>query len=264
MTILKKFGALTGASSLIAAGIVAVAATTASAAPVQIVWDSEYYTMTSTGQLTVTGCEGGTVTVTTPDEVEKEIAMTGASATVDFTFPEGYYGDFTAAALCLQPVADGEPVTSEATTDTYVLNEEITAIPENFFAGDTVSITAKEFLPGSKVTLTVTDAAGTTVYTQVLGNADDNLTVKADVVFPESLECGTYDVEIASAEQSLGAELYICGDRDDDDTPSPSPSPSPSASASPSVSPTAPAPSVGPTTPGPKNPGRPGLPSTGN
>lgn len=43
MSILKKLGAITGASALVGAGLVAVSGSLAMAAPMTASWDSAYY-----------------------------------------------------------------------------------------------------------------------------------------------------------------------------------------------------------------------------
>ncbi|WP_040284615.1 hypothetical protein [Tessaracoccus massiliensis] len=251
MNILKKLGALAGASALAATGIVAVATTTASAQPVTAAFDQAYYTIGGTATLTVGGCAaGGVLEIAVPGEEEDRVinVVEPAEPTViEITLPENTFGEMGAAARCTEPVEGGQPTVTTAEAQAYILNQTISANPSVFEAGEEISVTAGEFLAGETATMKVTPrGGGEVVYTHEMGTvAEDRGSVTAPVTFPADIECGLYDVTVSTVTNAATATLNICGQDDDDETP-------------PTVTPTA-DPTVAPT-----QPTRPGLPKTGN
>ena len=262
MSILKKLGAITGASALVGAGLVAVSGSLAMAAPMTASWDSAYYVPGDTATLTVAGCEaGGTANVGLPGASEYQkilVPESGVIAPIEFTTPDDRYGNLEADVYCTtteNPTGDG----TDATAAAYVLGSKLTAVPSSFKLGDTIEVTAGEFVPGDAVTLKVNTQAGKTVWTMQMGTAGEDKEAVSKVTFPDTLECGTYIVNVSSKSavkaNEVEAELYMCGA-----TPTPTPSATSSASSTPTVKPS---PSKSPTKAPTKKPGKPGLPHTG-
>ena len=262
MSILKKLGAITGASALVGAGLVAVSGSLAMAAPMTASWDSTYYLPGETATLTVAGCEaGGTANVGLPGASEYQkivVPESGVIAPIEFTTPADRYGNLEADVYCTtteNPTGDG----TDATAAAYVLGSKLTAVPSSFKLGETIEVTAGEFVPGDAVTLKVNTQAGKTVWTLPMGTAGEDKSAVSKVTFPDTLQCGTYIVNVSSKSDvkanEVEAELYMCGA-----TPTPTPTATSSASSTPTVKPS---PSKSPTKAPTKKPGKPGLPHTG-
>ena len=254
MTILKKLGAVAGASALVGAGLVAFGGSAAQAADFSAVFDASYYLPGDTATLNLADCAAGnTLVVAVGDSEEQEsvVPESGVIAPVIFEIPEDVAGELGALARCIDP-ADN---TTEVTAEAYILNQTIEANPASFPSGTPTEITAGEFIPGSDVTLRVNTQGddAETVWSTSMGVAGDDMLVVKTITFPTSLPCAVYDVHVSSqgaeVDNSVVAELRLCGA-----TSSPSPSATPSASATPTVTP-----SATPT----KKPTKPGLPSTG-
>lgn len=256
MTILKKLGAVAGASALVGAGLVAFGGSVAQAAEFSANFDASYYLPGDTATLNLADCApGNTLVVAVGDAEEQEgvVPESGVIAPVTFEIPEDVAGPLRATAQCI----DDEDNTTEVKPEAYILNQTIKANPASFPSGTPTEITAGEFVPGSDVTLRVNTQGddAETVWSTSMGVAGDNMLVVKSVTFPTSLPCAVYDVHVSSqgaeVDNSVVAELRLCGATS-------SPSPSPSASASASATPTV-TPSATPT----KKPTKPGLPSTG-
>lgn len=253
MTILKKLGAVAGASALVGAGLVAFGGSAAQAAEFSVEFDADYYTPGSTATITAADCGvGNTVEFGLPGEeetIEVAVGADGSIAPQKFDIPERTYGDMSVVASCVTPAGDVTEVTAEA----YILNQTIEANPASFPSGTPTEITAGEFIPGSDVTLRVNTQGddAETVWSTSMGVAGDDMLVVKSVTFPTSLPCAVYDVHVSSqgaeVDNSVVAELRLCGATS-------SPSPTASASVTPSATP-----SATPT----KKPTKPGLPSTG-
>lgn len=267
MTILKKLGALTGASALVAAGLVAVSGSLAFAADLTAEWDANYYLPGDTATLKVTGCEpGGTINVGLPGASEYQeipVPADGVIAPITYKTPSDKYGAIKARVYCVteaNPSGNGTDVTAES----YILGSKLTAVPSSFQLGDTIEVTAGEFVPGAKVTLRVNTQDGSkTLWSTPMGNANEDRVAVSDVTFPTTLECGTYTVHVSSQgaerDNAVEAQLYMCGAKP---TESPTPTTKPSETPTPKPSQTAtskPTPTKTPT----KKPSKPGLPHTG-
>lgn len=262
MSILKKLGAITGASALVGAGLVAVSGSLAMAAPINATWDSAYYLPGETATLNITGCEpGGTARVGMPgatEYVDVPVAEDGTIAPQTYVTPDKQYGDLLARVICVteeNPSGTGNDSSPKA----YVLGQSLRAVPSSFKLGDTIEVTAGEFVPGDAVTLKVNTQAGKTVWTMPMGTTGEDKRVVSKVTFPDTLECGTYIINVSSKSavkaNEVEAELYMCGA-----TPTPTPTATSSASSTPTVKPS---PSKSPTKAPTKKPGKPGLPHTG-
>lgn len=256
MTILKKLGAVAGASALVGAGLVAFGGSVAQAADFSAVFDASYYLPGDTATLNLAGCAAGnTLRVAVGDAAPTEsvVPESGVIAPVIFEIPEDVAGELGALARCIDP-ADN---TTEVTAEAYILDQTLEANPASFPSGTPTEITAGEFIPGSDVTLRVNTQGddAETVWSTSMGVAGDDMLVVKSVTFPTSLPCAVYDVHVSSqgaeVDNSVVAELRLCGATS-------SPSPTASASATPTVTPSA-TPSATPT----KKPTKPGLPSTG-
>lgn len=255
MTFFTKLSALTGASALVAAGLVAFAGQSASAADFGIAWDANYYLPGDTATLTTTGCAAGnTVEFFLPggeDPVEVTVPEDGNVAAETIEIPEDVAGVLGATATCTTPGEGDEPdQTVQAEAEAHILDQQLKAVPSEFTLGEAVTLTAGEFVPGAKVTLRVNTLDGEqTLWSHEMGDAGEDLLAVSDVTFPTSLECGTYSVLVSSSgaevDNSVEADLVLCGA-----TPSPSPSPSVSPSVKPSATPTG-------------KPQTPGLPNAG-
>ncbi|RMB59633.1 hypothetical protein [Tessaracoccus antarcticus] len=263
MKLFKKVGALTSASALAGLAVFAGAVSVANAAPVTLVIAPNYVVPGESVTVTIDGCSVGS-TLDLMENGEPSLSETviegGLPWTAEFGYKEleaGTVYDFS--VTCTPAEGSDEAVTSASDTVTVFGASYLEAEPDTFHTGETVSITAGDFLPGTAVTLAVIPSGSeVSVYSSALGTAADDFSVTGDVVFPEDLECGTYTVEITGGDDSVSAELSICGAT----TPEPSPSPSVSASATPTLAPSAsPQPSA---TASPTRPTNPGLPSTGN
>lgn len=262
MTIIKKLGALTGASALVAAGLVAFAGQSASAADFGIGWDADYYLPGDTAVLTAVGCAPGNVVefyLPGEDEViEVDVYEDGDIPAQSVDIPEDVAGELFAYAICITPAWGEEPEEEvDAEAEAYILDKTLTAVPSQFQLGDPVEITAGEFVPGALVTLRVNTIDGEeTLWSHEMGYAGEDRLAVSDVTFPTTLACGLYNVHVSSSgavvDNFVEADLTLCGAAA---SPSPSPSTSPSASASP----TAPATPTATATPG-----KPGLPSSGH
>lgn len=259
MTILKKLGAVAGASALVGAGLVAFGGSAANAADFSATFDASYYLPGDTATVTLANCAAGnTLVVAVGDAPEQEsvVPENGVIAPVTFEIPDNVAGKLGASALCID--ADN---TTEVTAEAYILNQTIKANPASFPSGTPTEITAGEFIPGSDVTLRVNTQGddAETVWSTSMGVAGDNMLVVKTVTFPTSLPCAVYDVHVSSegadVDNFVVAELRLCGATS-------SPSPSPSASATPSATPTV-TPSATPSATPTKKPTKPGLPSTG-
>lgn len=268
MNILKKLGALAGASALVGTGIVAVAGGVAFA-DVEPRLDAEYYTIGGTATLSIGNCEAGSELIVqtnhTPDLVETTVAESGVIEDITIQLDENVYGPLDVRVTCNTPEGSTE-APSEVDLDAYILNQTISANPSVFEAGEEISVTAGEFLAGETATMKVTPrGGGEVVYTQEMGTvAEDRGSVTAPVTFPADIECGLYDVTVSTVTNAATATLNICGQDDDDETPSPTPTPEPTVTptADPTVAPTV-TPTADPTV-APTQPTRPGLPKTGN
>ena len=254
MTILKKLGAVAGASALVGAGLVAFGGSAAQAADFSANFDASYYLPGDTATLNLADCAAGnTLRVAVGDAAPTEsvVPESGVIAPVIFEIPEDVAGELGALARCIDP-ADN---TTEVTAEAYILDQTLEANPASFPSGTPTEITAGEFIPGSDVTLRVNTQGddAETVWSTSMGVAGDDMLVVKTITFPTSLPCAVYDVHVSSqgaeVDNSVVAELRLCGA-----TSSPSPSASASASATPTVTP-----SATPT----KKPTKPGLPSTG-
>lgn len=250
MTILKKLGAVAGASALVGAGLVAFGGSAAQAADFSAVFDASYYLPGDTATLNLADCAAGnTLVVAVGDAAPTESVVpdNGVIAPVTFEIPEDVAGELGALARCIDP-ADN---TTEVTAEAYILDQTLEANPASFPSGTPTEITAGEFIPGSDVTLRVNTQGddAETVWSTSMGVAGDDMLVVKSVTFPTSLPCAVYDVHVSSqgaeVDNSVVAELRLCGATS---------SPSASASATPTVTP-----SATPT----KKPTKPGLPSTG-
>lgn len=254
MTILKKLGAVAGASALVGAGLVAFGGSAAEAADFSANFDASYYLPGDTATLNLADCApGNTLVVAVGDAEEQESVVpdNGVIAPVTFEIPEDVAGELRARAECIA----GDDDTTEVTAEAYILDRTIKANPASFPSGTPTEITAGEFLPGSDVTLRVNTQGddAETVWSTSMGVAGDDMLVVKSVTFPTSLPCAVYDVHVSSqgaeVDNFVVAELRLCGATS---------SPSASASATPTVTPSA-TPSATPT----KKPTKPGLPSTG-
>lgn len=265
MKFFKKVSALTSASAMTGLVVFAGAVGVANAAPVTLVIEPEFLAPGGTATILIDGCAVGsslTLSINGAEDFTEVVEKMPYTIDVTYELAEGFeFGTNDVAVSC----ASAETTTSANDSLTLFGRDYVEAIPDTFYAGDTISITAGDFLPGDAVTLEVlADDSEDVVYFKGLGTAKADFSVTGDVAFPKDLECGEYDVVITGGEYSSSAGLYICG------KPTPEPSASPSASASPSVSPSA-SPSVSPSasaqpsaTTSPTRPVNPGLPSTGN
>ena len=246
MTILKKLGAVAGASALVGAGLVAFGGSAAQAADFSANFDASYYLPGDTATLNLADCAAGnTLRVAVGDAAPTEsvVPESGVIAPVTFEIPEDVAGELRARAQCI--AADDD--TTEVTAEAYILDQTLEANPASFPSGTPTEITAGEFIPGSDVTLRVNTQGddAETVWSTSMGVAGDDMLVVKTITFPTSLPCAVYDVHVSSqgaeVDNSVVAELRLCGATS---------SPSASASATPSATPT-------------KKPTKPGLPSTG-
>lgn len=258
MNVLKKIGALASASALTGVVVFAGAVAVASAAPVTLVIDKEVLLPGESVNVTIDGCSvGSTLTISLNGEVlEDEVVAEGDLPIANALAWEDLDGGLAEFSITCTPAAESEEVVSSADASFYVFGDSyVEAMPETFFTGDTVSITAGDFVAGSTVILKVIPQGSTeAVYSVELGTAEDDFSVTGDVVFPKTLENGQYVLEFSDGVSDIvKAELFI-GARP---TTEPTPSATPSATASPSASASA-TPTMKPTTV------RPGLPSTGN
>ena len=256
MTILKKLGAVAGASALVGAGLVAFGGSAAQAADFSANFDASYYLPGDTATLTLADCAAGNtlrVAVGDAEPTESVVPDNGVIAPVTFEIPEDVAGELGARAACIDQ--DAPKIKAEAEAEAYILDQTLEANPASFPSGTPTEITAGEFIPGSDVTLRVNTQGddAETVWSTSMGVAGDDMLVVKTITFPTSLPCAVYDVHVSSqgaeVDNSVVAELRLCGA-----TSSPSPSATPSASATPTVTP-----SATPT----KKPTKPGLPSTG-
>ncbi|MEO7587601.1 MAG: hypothetical protein ABIS84_06190 [Arachnia sp.] len=262
MNLFKKVGSLTSATALAGLAVFAGAVGVANAAPVTLVIDADYLAPGEIATVTVDGCAVGStlaLMINGDSSLSELVGEGDLPYTAGFAHDELEPGTVEFSATCTPAEGSGEAVSSSSDSVQVFGVSYIEAEPDTFHTGETVSITAGDFLPGTDVTLDVIPAGSeTSVYSTALGSADEDFSVTGRVVFPEDLECGTYTVEISGGEDVVSAELSICGAP----TPEPSPSPSVSASVTPTVSPST---SVQPTvTASPSRPTNPGLPSTGH
>lgn len=260
MKLFKKVSALTSASAMTGLVVFAGAVGVANAAPVTLVIEPGYLVPGETATVTIDGCSvGSTLQLKIDGEtfLDEVVAEGSLPDTLRFPYDDLSSGTADFTVQCT-PAADSDEAASSASDSLTVFGRDyVEAIPDTFYAGDTVSITAGDFLPGTPVKLEVLpEDSEKVVYTKGLGTAKADFSVTGDVAFPKGLTCGEYDVVITGGEYTSTASLYICG------KPTTSPSPSASPTTSPSVSPSASAqPSA---TASPTRPANPGLPSTGN
>lgn len=262
MNLFKKAGSLIGASALVGLAVFAGAVGVANAAPVTLVIEPAYLAPGETLDLTIDGCSVGAVMALM---VNGESLVSDTVGEGDLPYSVGYdYEDLDPGttmefSVTCTPAADSTEAPSNASDTITVFGASyVESVPDTFYTGETVSVTAGDFLPGTAVSLAVIPSGSETpVYSTALGSAAADFSVTGNVVFPKDLECGDYMVQISGGEDVVTAELRICGAP----VTSPSPSPSPSVSVTPSVSPSTSAqPSA---TASPSRP-TPGLPSTGN
>ncbi len=265
MQFLKKVGALTSASAMTGLVVFAGAVGVANAAPVTLVIEPEFLAPGQSAVITVNGCAVGSTLAYTlnGEDLEKDFVVAEGDlpkkdtvAYEDKIFEPGATMEFSVTCSPAEGSAEAESSANDSVT--FFGARYVEATPTTFFAGDTVSITAGDFVPGTAVTLEVSpQKSEEVVYSKSLGNAKADFSVTGDVVFPEDLECGEYRVILTGGEYSSVADLYIC------DKPAQS-SPSASPSTSPSTNPTASAQPIATAIPSPTRPANPGLPSTGN
>ncbi len=265
MKLFKKVSALISASAVTGLVVFAGAVGVANAAPVTLVIEPEYLAPGEQAVLTIDGCSvGATLTLSVNGEQVQTGPVGAGSMPVEIVIGEGLEYVETGAtnefsATCTPGEGSDEAATSASDSITLFGSSYVEAIPETFYAGDTISITAGDFLPGAAVKLdVVTKKSKDVVYTKGLGTAKADFSVTGDVAFPKDLKCGEYDVVITGGAYSASAGLYICGKP----TTTPSPSATTSPSTSPSVSPSAS--SQPSSTTSPTRPVSPGLPATGN
>lgn len=252
MNVLKKIGALASASALTGVAVFAGAVAVASAAPVTLVIDKEVLFPEESVNITIDGCSVGSMLLVelNGEVLQDSILVEGDLPSTNTLGWEDIDSGLAEFSLTCTPAADSGEAVSSADDVFYVFGDTyVEALPETFFTGDTVSITAGDFIPGNTVTMKVIPEGSTAaVYSVAVGTAEDDFSVTGDVVFPKTLEDGEYILEFSDGVSDIvEAELYI-GARP---TTEPTPSASPSVTAAPTATPTA-------------TPTRPGLPSTGN
>lgn len=271
MNLTHRLGPILCAVTMTLAGFAALQAPVAAAADLTATWDAAYYLPGEKSTLKVTGCpagaavtftfpEGDPISVTVPDQAEP--------VTQGFVIPVRGSGALSASIGCA-PTGQAE---STVRAEAYVLGQSLTAVPTRFTLGEPVSLTAGEFVPGAATTLRVRSTDGSvTHWVHPLGTAGEDRTVSAQVTFPTSLACGTYVVQVSSADaatdNSVQATLRLCGPAPSP-TPTRSPSPSTTAPGTPTGSSSAtprprPTQEQGRPTPEQGRPARPGVPATG-
>lgn len=261
VNLLKKAGALASASALFGLAVFSVAAGVANAAPVTVDIDSQYILLDGTkikylmqqetAFMTVEGCPVGSTMLqmidgepyNDPFEVDEDFS--GFDISYNEMVGEWQFAG-AIAEYSVECTPDGGTPEASSSDSVYFFDQYVEAEPEEFSTGQSVNITAGDFFPGTAVTMEVSpnEYEAAVVYTQDFGEAAQDRSVTGDVVFPEDLECGEYDINFIGGETSVFTLLQICGE-----TPEPSVTPPKSAQ------PSAPAAPVSP---------KPGLPSTGN
>lgn len=286
----KKLGALIGASALTGVAIFVGAVGVANAAPVTLTIEPSHVAPGGSISMTVNDCSIGAtletfingvkteaVQVITPGLLPITEALAYDLVLTVFDLEPGETGTFS--AMCTPAEGSGEAVSSVSETITVFGSSYIEVDPDPVCVGETLSVTAGDFMPGTVVTL-YSALFGTedVAFSATLGTAGTDFAVTGDVVIPAGLESGTYLIELGGDDDDevIRTEVEICDAPEPGPSPSPpvsvspSPSPSPSASVSPSSSPS-PSASVSPSvtalptvTVTTTRPSRPGLPNTGN
>lgn len=256
MSFARRIGAVGAATAVTAAVFFAGLTSLASAAPITVTVADQTLTPAQNFEASVTGCAvGSTLDVTLNGTAFSSAAVAADPTTVTIPFASLEAGDVNAVVVTCTPTGEAA---SSATVEAYAFGAVyLEADPETFFSGDTVKITAGDFLPGESVRLELYSTSGgdAAVFTKVLGTAGEDFSVSGSVVFPTTLPCGDYDIVVTDGDNEVTATLYMCTEP----SATPSATATATATASASVEPTASASST-PT----RSPSRPGLPSTGH
>lgn len=259
MNFLKKVGALISASVLTGVALLGVAAAVANAAEVAITIEPAYLAPGQTTIITVSDCEvGSTLSYVIDGEPQADpVVLTEENLADAVTTEVDYEVELAGAEIEISATCTNEEEAATTATDSIFFFglSYVEATPSSFFTGDTISITAGDFLPGKLVTMTVfPKGSDSSVQTETLGTVVNDFSATGDVVFPKALANGDYVLKFSDGESPVvEVPLYIGGRPTVEPTPTLPPSVTQSASASSSASST-------PT----KKPSSPRLPSTGN
>ena len=209
----RRLGALAAAAALAAVPALGLMTQVAEAAPVTVSVSDELVGVGETSIVTLDGCSvGSTLTLVLNDETPDVLVVAEGDLPMEIpvAYADGTPGEAVIAVTCT-PAEGSTEVETTATASLYVLGATwIEADPVEFNAGDTVAITAGDFMPGAAVTLALTPQdSDELLFSQEMGAAGDDFTVSGDVVFPADLECGIYTVSLSDGDYIAEGSLEI-------------------------------------------------------